>query len=225
MTLDLAASRGHDALVFDQLVAKSLVIPLNVVMLRIFAHSFAKVTLAQRNNLREALRLDGTNESLGVRVQIGTSHCCVQTHSALRASQLQRPESRMFVDVAALHMKPESADFLSLGLAELRFQGGFDLGVGELKAAFGRAARLAAATAQQFLAQFAERKFQRKRGCWENGGSVEAIGEGLGQFAIAYGIRGDNVDRAFEFLVVQDCADQADRIADLNPRNPLLAIP
>jgi hypothetical protein len=72
-TLDLTANRGSDALVFNQLVAESLVIALNVVMLRIFAHGFAKVTLAQRNNLFEALRLDGANESLGVGVQIWAS--------------------------------------------------------------------------------------------------------------------------------------------------------
>jgi len=39
--------------------------------------------------------------------------------------------------------KPGSADYSGVGLAEFGFEGGFDLGVGELKAAFGRAAATA----------------------------------------------------------------------------------
>jgi hypothetical protein len=46
------------------------VIALAVVVLDVFADHLSKVAFTDRNDLRQALRLDGSNESFGISVQI-----------------------------------------------------------------------------------------------------------------------------------------------------------
>src|SRR5216117_183657 len=54
----------------DEPVADPLVIALAVIVLDVLADHPANVGLPDRNDLRQALRPDGSNESLGIRVQI-----------------------------------------------------------------------------------------------------------------------------------------------------------
>ena len=54
----------------DEFVANSLVILLPVIVLGVFLRRVAEVALSKWNDLRQALRPDRANESLGVRVQI-----------------------------------------------------------------------------------------------------------------------------------------------------------
>jgi hypothetical protein len=49
------------------------VIALAVVVLNELAHDASKVAFPDRNHLRQALRLNGPNESLGIGVQIRTA--------------------------------------------------------------------------------------------------------------------------------------------------------
>jgi hypothetical protein len=71
--LDRTASSRLISRRFDQLVANSLVIALAVVVLDELAHDASKVAFPDRNHLRQRLRLDGPNESLGIGVQIRTA--------------------------------------------------------------------------------------------------------------------------------------------------------
>ena len=58
MALNITAHVASHTLILDQLIVEALMIPLNVVVLSVFLHNFAKMALAQRNGLGEALRLD-----------------------------------------------------------------------------------------------------------------------------------------------------------------------
>ena len=61
------------ARLLNQLVFKSLVITLSVVMLCVLCHSFAEMALTQRNNLSKTFRFDGAYEALCICVQIRAS--------------------------------------------------------------------------------------------------------------------------------------------------------
>jgi hypothetical protein len=74
LTLDGSVHLGLIAWLSNQRVVETLVIAFNVVMLGVFSHGFSKVALAQRDNLGQALGLDGANESFRVSVQVGPSH-------------------------------------------------------------------------------------------------------------------------------------------------------
>jgi len=50
----------------DQLIAEALVISLAMVVLGVLGHGPAKMALAKRNDLRQALRLDRPNEALRI---------------------------------------------------------------------------------------------------------------------------------------------------------------
>ena len=58
MALNITAHVASHTLILDQLIVEALMIPLTVVVLSVFLHNFAKMALAQRNGLGEALRLD-----------------------------------------------------------------------------------------------------------------------------------------------------------------------
>ncbi len=76
---DRAVFAGPLARFLDEVVPQTLVIALCVVVLRELSNRFPKVAFAQRDDLGQALGLDGANESLRVRVQVGAAcwklHC------------------------------------------------------------------------------------------------------------------------------------------------------
>jgi len=52
----------------DQPVTEPLMVPFPMVMIGKFRNSVSKVSLAERDDIRQALGLDRADESLGVRV-------------------------------------------------------------------------------------------------------------------------------------------------------------
>ena len=56
-TLDVSALVRPAALFVDQFVADPLMIPLDVVVLHVFSHGVAQMSLSQRNDLCQALAL------------------------------------------------------------------------------------------------------------------------------------------------------------------------
>jgi uncharacterized membrane protein YvlD (DUF360 family) len=74
MAVDFGVHIDCAAPSFDKPIIESLMIPLEVIVLGVFLHSVAEMLLSQWDNLGQTLRLDGANESLGVGVQIWTSH-------------------------------------------------------------------------------------------------------------------------------------------------------
>jgi hypothetical protein len=72
-TLDPTAESRFLDRRFDEPVAYPLVIPLGVVVHHVLTNRPPKVRFPDRDHLRQALRLDRSDESLGVRVQIGAS--------------------------------------------------------------------------------------------------------------------------------------------------------
>ena len=79
MALNSRIHVDHTVRLLDQPIVEPLVIPLEVVMLRVLPHSVAQMLLSQRDDLGQALGLAGANESLRVGIQIrascGKLHC------------------------------------------------------------------------------------------------------------------------------------------------------
>src|SRR5688572_1295788 len=69
-TLDTLASPRDVARRFDEPVPDSLVIALSVVVRDVLTDRSPKVRFADRDDLRQTLRLDRSNESLRIRVEI-----------------------------------------------------------------------------------------------------------------------------------------------------------
>ncbi len=63
----------------DQSIVDSLMIPIDVRVLRVLLHHVAQTALSQRNNVGQTLGLDRANESLRIGIQIWISrwklHC------------------------------------------------------------------------------------------------------------------------------------------------------
>lgn len=73
MALDRTSTAEAIVAPLDRLVTHSLMVPFEVVVLGAFGDGLSQKALAKGNDLRQAFRLDRTNESLGVRVQIRAS--------------------------------------------------------------------------------------------------------------------------------------------------------
>ncbi len=69
---DIATRVGRATSILDQLVLEPLMIALDVVVLGVCLHGRPKVTLAEWNDLGQAFGLDRENESLRIRIQVGT---------------------------------------------------------------------------------------------------------------------------------------------------------
>ena len=72
-SLDVSAHIRLAAPIVDQPIVDSLMVALDVVVLRVLLHGVAQMPLSQRDDLGQTLGFDGTDESLRVGVQIWTS--------------------------------------------------------------------------------------------------------------------------------------------------------
>ena len=70
-TLDTTNHGVRASPIVDQLVIDSLMVALDVVVLRVLLHGVAKMPLAQWDDLRQTLGLHRTDESLRMGIQIG----------------------------------------------------------------------------------------------------------------------------------------------------------
>ena len=73
MALNSGIHIDHAVLFLDQPIVESLMIPLGVIVLRVFLHRVPQMPLAQRDDLGKTLGFDRTNESLRMRVQVWAS--------------------------------------------------------------------------------------------------------------------------------------------------------
>ena len=102
----------------EQSVAKSLVITLEVIVFNILGDRGAKMPLSQYDHLVKALALYRQNESLGVRIQIGTSRRQLHALDSSRSEncdELHGEERVPIVEEVALPLE-KSVDRLDEGL-------------------------------------------------------------------------------------------------------------
>ena len=78
----------------QQLVLKTLMVPLPVVVLDILVDKLSEVSLTQRHDSAETFLFDGANEPLGIGIEIGTARW--KTHGADAAAPENLLEVRCF---------------------------------------------------------------------------------------------------------------------------------
>lgn len=81
----------------------------------------------------------------------------------------------------------------------------------------------AGAREESFLGEVAEGEFEGKGGGGKEGGTAEDLADGAGEIGIGYGIWGDEVDGAGDWIFEAE-DDGGDFVVEVNPWHPLFSV-